>query len=118
MKQFVSEVKVSKGKEGFDLLLDYVFETCLRLVNTKLSQVTIMAAIKAGVVKQDYSRKPGLFTMHDGVSMGDGRMVAHRLMKDELGDIVAKHISADNICPFEAVKEFIQIVDKITFEFV
>ena len=118
MKQFESEVKTVKGKEGYGILLEYLFESCLRVVNMKLTQVTTMVAIKAGVATEDYSDKPGLFTMHDGVSVGDGQMVVRRLMEDVLGDIMAKHITEDKVYPFEAVKEFMQLVDKITFEFV
>lgn len=118
MKQFESEVKTVKGKEGYGILLEYLFETCLRVVNMKLTQVTTMAAIKAGVATEDYSNKPGLFTMHDGVSVGDGKMVVSRLAEYDLRDIMAKHISDDKVYPFEVVKEFMQLVDKITFEFV
>lgn len=114
----MEEVQVLKGKEGFELLLEVVFDTCARIVNLKLTQVTTMAAFKAGVAQTDYSGKPGLFTMHDGVTMGDGGMVFRRLMDDFLKDIAIKHLAEDKVYPFEVAKEFSELVDKITFEFV
>ena len=110
--------KVLKGKQAYSLLAKTIFDACGQLVNIKLTEVTTMAAFNAGLQNQDTSRKPGLFTMHDGVSMGDGEMVFRRLMSDELAPIVSKYVSGDEVYPFKAVKEFAELVDKITYEFV
>lgn len=112
------EVKLMKGKEGMEMLLDGLFDACALTLNMKLTQVTTMAAIKAGISMEDYREKPVLFTMHDGVTVGDGNMVFRRLMEDVLPEIVAKCVNFKDVYPFEAIKDFVQVVDKITFEFV
>lgn len=56
--------------------------------------------------------------MHDGVSVGDGIMLHKRLMEDVLAEIVSRHVTAQSVRPFEAIKEFAGLVDKITFEFI
>ena len=112
------EVKLLKGEEGMEMLLEGLFDTCSSTLNMKLTQVTTMAAIKAGVAMDDYRDKTGLFTMHDGVTVGDGKMVFRRLMEDVLPEIVVKRVNFEAVYPFEAIKDFVQVVDKITFEFV
>lgn len=114
----MSEVKLLKGEEGMEMLLSGLFDACAVSLNMKLTQVSTMAAIKSGVEKYDYLNKPGLFTMHDGVTVGDGKMVFRRLMEEVLPGIVAKRVNFDDVYPFEAIKDFVQVVDKITFEFV
>lgn len=112
------EVKLVKGEEGMEMLLGGLFDTCTMMLNMKLTQVTTVAAIKAGISKEDYRNKPGLFTMHDGVTVGDWNMVFRRLMEDVLPEIVAKRVNFEDVYPFEAIKDFVQVLDKITFEFV
>lgn len=112
------EVKVLKGDKGYEVLATHIFELCAALVNMKLTEVTTMAAFNAGLHTVDCSKKPGLFKIHDGVSVGDGRMVFTRLMEDVLADIVSRHVTTDSVRPFEAIKEFAGLVDKIEFEFI
>ena len=114
----MNEVKLLKGEEGMETLLGGIFDACAMMLNMKLTQVTTVAAINAGISMEDYRDKPGLFTMHDGVTVGDGKMVFRRLMEDVLPEIVARRVNFDDVYPFEAIKEFMQLVDKITFEFV
>lgn len=114
----MSDVKVLKGEKSYDVMAEIIFDTCQRLVNIKLSEVTTMAAFNAGLQHQDTSRKPGLFKMHDGVSVGDGVMVFRRLMEDALAPIVSKYINENQVYPYKAVKEFAELVDKIEYEFI
>lgn len=112
------ELKVVKREVGLKQLLESVFDTCSSVLNLKLTQLSTMAAINAGIATQSYLDKPCLFTMHDGVSFGDEILVAQKLMGDTLLEIKAKHINDKVIEPFEVVKEFAKLVDKITFEFI
>lgn len=112
------EVKALKGISGYETVLETVFDTCAMMIDLKLTQLTTMAAINTGIATQDYTGKPGLFTAHDGVSFGDERMVYQKLLEDTLSDIAAKHINGKVVEPFEVVKEFAKLVDKITFEFI
>ena len=112
------EVKAEKGERAYEALLKMVFDICTAVLSLKLTQATTMAAIKAGIATQNYSTKPGLFTMHDGVVVGDACMVAHKLLGDTLAEMTAKHINGKVVEPFEEVKEFATFVDKITFEFI
>lgn len=114
----MSDVKVLKGENAYDVMAEVIFDTCQRLVNIKLTEVVAMASFKAGIQTQDNSQKPGIFTMHDGVGVGDSRMVFRRLMVKELGPIVKKYVSVEKMCPFQVIKEFAQLVDGITFEFI
>lgn len=114
----MSDVKVLKGENAYDVMEEVIFDTCQRLVNIKLSEVTTMAAFNAGLQHQDTSRKPGLFKMHDGVSVGDGVMVSKRLMEDMLALIVNKYLNENQVYPYKAIKEFAELVDKIEYEFV
>ena len=114
----MSEVKLLKGEEGMEMLLGGLFDACSMMLNMKLTQVTTMAAVRAGISMEDYRDKTGLFTMHDGVTVGDGNMVFRRLMEDVLPEMVAKRVNFKDVYPFEAIKDFVQVVDKITFEFV
>lgn len=112
------EVKTEKGELAYEALLKMVFDTCTAMLSLKLTQVTTMAAIKAGIATQDYSTQPGLFTMPDGVVVGDASMVAQKLLGDTLADMTAKRVNGKVVEPFEVVKEFAKLVDKITFEFI
>lgn len=114
----MSDVKVLKGENAYDVMAAVIFDTCQRLVNIKLTEVVAMASFKAGIQTQDNSQKPGIFTTHDGVGVGDSRMVFRRLMVEELGPIVKKYVSVEKMCPFQVIKEFAQLVDGITFEFI
>ena len=114
----MEEVKVLKGEKAYDVMEELIFDTCQRLVNIKLSEVTTMASFNAGLQHQDTSRKPGLFKMYDGVSVGDGVMVFRRLMGDELAPIVNKYLTENQVYPYKAIKEFAELVDKIEYEFV
>lgn len=109
---------VLKGEEAYKRMAKIIFDACSLLVNIKLTEVVAMASFKAGIQTQDNSQKPGIFTMHDGVSLGDSSMVFRRLMGDELGPIVKKYVSVDKMCPYQVIKEFAQLVDGITFEFI
>lgn len=112
------EVRAEKGERAYEALLKMVFDTCTAVLSLKLTQATTMAAINAGIATQSCLDKPCLFTMHDGVSYGDAILVAQKLMGDTLLEIKAKHINDKVIEPFEVVKEFAKLVDKITFEFI
>ena len=39
-------------------------------------------------------------------------------MGEELGPIVKKYVSVEKMCPFQVIKDFAGLVDKITFEFI
>ena len=112
------EVRAIKGEAGYELLASNIFDVCADLVNMKLTEVTTMAAFDAGLHTIDCSKKPGLFEMHDGVVVGDSKMLFTRLMEDVLTDIVSRHVTTDSVRPFEAIKEFAGLVDKIEFEFI
>ena len=112
------EVKALKGEEAYDRMAEIIFDTYQRLVNIKLSEVTTMAAFNAGLQHQDTSRKPGLFKMHDGVSVGDGMIVFRRLMEDELAPLVNKYVNGTQVYPYKVIKEFAELVDKIEYEFI
>lgn len=109
---------VLKGEEAYKRMAEIIFDACSLLVNIKLTKVVAMASFKAGIQTQDNSQKPGVFTMHDGVAVGDSRMVFRRLMGEELGPIVKKYVSVEKMCPFQVIKEFAQLVDGITFKFI
>jgi len=111
-------VKAIKGEEAYRLLAEKIFDLCTDLLNMKLTEVTTKAAFNAGLHTVDCSNKPGVFTMHDGVSVGDGIMLHKRLMEGVLAEIVSRHVTAQSVRPFEAIKEFAQLVDGITFEFI
>lgn len=111
-------VKAIKGEEAYRLLAEKIFDLCADLLNMKLTEVATMAAFNAGLQHQDTSRKPGLFKMHDGVSVGDGVMVFKRLMEDMLAPIVNKYLNENQVYPYKAIKEFAELVDKIEYEFV
>lgn len=112
------EVRAEKGERAYEALLKMVFDTCTAVLSLKLTQATTMAAIKAGIATQNYSTKPGLFTMHDGVVVGDAAMVAQKLLGDTLAEMTAKRVNGKVVEPFEVVKEFATLVNKITFEFI
>lgn len=114
----MSDVNVLKGENAYNVMAEIIFDTCQRLVNIKLSEVMTMAAFNAGLQHQDTSRKPGLFKMHDGVSVGDGGKVFKRLMGDVLAPIVNKYLNENQVYPYKAIKEFAELVDKIEYEFI
>ena len=110
------EFKTEKGKRVYEMLLSLVFDTCAVVLDMKLAQATIMTAIDSGIVAENYAMKPGLFTMHDGVEIGDSGILAKKLLINVLPEITARHINDKVVEPFEAVKEFAKIVDKITYD--
>lgn len=93
---------VLKGEEAYKRMAEIIFDACSLLVNIKLTEVVARASFKAGIQTQDNSQKPGIFTMHDGVAVGDSSMVFRRLMEGVLAEIV----TAQSVRPFEAIKEF------------